>query len=337
MSGKTMNILLGLIALVLISSCEETFVEKDPDTNALAVFDYLWEDVNKRYSFFEEKSLDWHTVRDTFRPRVNNGMNDKALFKVLSEMLYELKDGHVNLTSSFDQSRNWDWFLDYPVNYNQNIIDRYYLGKNYRATGPLNNIETDSVLYVNYRSFSDKISNSNISDLMNFADGLKGIIIDVRDNGGGSLANAYRLASCFTDSTVVFARSKTKIGPGKHDFSEWDQLSIKPFSGKRFTGKVVVLISRKTYSASTFFSQMMKSLPNTALMGDKTGGGGGIPAYGELPNGWHYRFSATQTINLEGEQLEPGVSPDFEVFLKFSDENKGIDTLIETAKALLLE
>ncbi|HDR51434.1 MAG TPA: hypothetical protein ENN90_07415 [Mariniphaga anaerophila] len=26
-------------------------------------------------------------------------------------------------------------------------------------------------------------------------------------------------------------------------------------------------------------------------------GGGGIPAYGELPNGWIFRFSATQTVN----------------------------------------
>ena len=337
MRNKIAAILLGFIALMLMSSCEKNFIESDPDANALAVFDYLWEDVYKRYSFFEEKSVDWLTVRETFRSRVSNGMSDKTLFQILSEMLYELKDGHVNLTSSFDRSRNWDWFMDYPINYNQNIVERYYLGKQYRATGALNNIETDSVLYVNYRSFSDKISNNNLKELMTYAQDMKGIIIDVRDNGGGSLANAYRLASCFTDSTVVFAHSRTKMGPEKDDFSEWDDMIVSPFSGKRFTGKVVVLVSRKSYSASTFFSQMMKSLPNAVLMGDRTGGGGGIPAYGELPNGWHYRFSATQTINPEGEQLEPGVFPDFEVLMKFSDEHKGIDTVIETAKAFLLD
>lgn len=338
--SKMNRILYGIFVAInvfLLFGCEKQLLEKDPEATPFAVFDYLWEDVNNRYSFFEEKSIDWEATREKYRSLIDEHTSDKALFSILSEMLYELKDGHVNLTSSFDRSRNWDWFMEYPPNYNQNIIERYYLGKKYRITGTLNNIIIDSVLYVNYRSFSDKISNSNLRELMDYAENTKGVIIDVRSNGGGSLSNAYRLASCFTDTTVVFAKSRMKTGPGKNDFSEWDEMKIEPFNGKRFTGKVVVLINRKSYSATTFFSQMMKTLPNAVLMGDMTGGGGGIPAFGELPNGWRYRFSATQTINLYHEQIEPGVKEDVYVMMNFEDEHKGKDTVIESAKAFLLE
>jgi len=36
---------------------------------------------------------------------------------------------------------------------------------------------------------------------------------------------------------------------------------------------------------------MMRVNPNITLIGDRTGGGGGTPAFLELPTGWMYRFS----------------------------------------------
>ncbi|MCA1760881.1 MAG: peptidase S41, partial [Bacteroidales bacterium] len=86
-----------------------------------------------------------------------------------------------------------------------------------------------------------------------------------------------------------------------------------------------------SYSSSNRFAQMMKSLPSAILMGDDTGGGGGIPAYGELPNGWIFRFSATQTVNPQGEHIENGVPVDVKVALNAEDEANGIDTILEAA------
>lgn len=334
-SIKRIQTLLIVSVLLLLVSCEKVFLENDPPHDPLAVFDYLWDDINNRYSFFEFKQVDWEVARNQYRPKVTENMTDTRLFGLLSEMLNELKDGHVNLTSSFDRSRNWDWYLEYPINYNQDIVERKYLGRNFRITGPLYNQTIDSVLYVNYRSFSDQVSASHLNTLMDYAEGMKGIIIDVRHNGGGSLENAYRIASCFADTTYAFATSRIKTGSGPNDFSEWTTMTVEPRSGKKFTGKVVVLINRKSYSASTFFSQMMKSLPNAVLMGDSTGGGGGVPAYGELPNGWKYRFSATQTLDLNGQHIEPGVAEDIPVALTTKDESAGIDTIIEAALSYL--
>jgi hypothetical protein len=312
-------------------SCEKQLLAPDPPAEPENVFEYLWEDVHKRYALFEVKGIDWVAVGDTFRARVHPGMGDQALFNVLSDMLYELRDGHVNLTSSFDRSRNWEWFQGHLPNYNQHIIESKYLGTNFRITGPLLNQVIDSVLYVNYRSFGDELTQDHLDQLMQRAEGLKGVIIDIRHNGGGSLQTANRLAACFANQTYVYAHDRIKTGPGFEDFSHWRPLSVAPRQGKRFEGSVVVLVNRRSYSASSFFAQMMRVMPHAVLIGDQTGGGGGIPVFGELPNGWKYRFSSTQTLTPDGEHIETGVPVDIRRNMESIDELHGIDSILETA------
>jgi C-terminal processing protease CtpA/Prc len=84
-------------------------------------------------------------------------------------------------------------------------------------------------------------------------------------------------------------------------------------------------------SAANYFTQMMKANPRAVLIGDHTGGGGGVPAYGELPNGWTYRFSSTQAVNMQGEHIENGIEVDIRKDMHPLDEALGIDTILEYA------
>jgi len=323
------------LMVIVISGCAKQFLADDPDSDPISNFEHLWHELNNKYSYFEYKSIDWDDVYSTYRPMVYDGMSETELFDVLASMLYELNDGHVNITSPFDRSRNWNWFLDYPANFNENIIYRNYLGSGYRITGPLHNKIIDGVLYVYYSSFGNTISEANIDELITRTQEVEGIIIDIRSNGGGSSGNAVALASALTDKDFDYGYSRVKNGPAEDDFSPWRKLSISPRSGKRYTGQVVLLCNRNSYSSSNLFAQMMKSLPNAMLVGDNTGGGGGIPAYGELPNGWIFRFSATQTINPQGELIENGVPVDISVELSPVDEANGFDTILEAALSIL--
>jgi hypothetical protein len=311
-------------------------LKADPEPTPEIVFEQLWSDVRNRYSYLELKNVDWDSIGGVYRDQIDDTTSDTALFRMLSMMLNTLKDGHVNLTSDFNRSRHWDWFLDYPENYSQVLVERHYLGKDHLVTGPLLNQVIDSVLYVNYRSFGNTITDDHIEALMERARGMKGVIIDIRNNGGGNLNNGYKLASCFTDSTRIFAYQRYKTGPGAEDFTSWGEMTIEPRKGLRFEGPVVLLTNRRSYSASTFFAQMMEVIPHVTLVGDATGGGGGIPVYGELSNGWTYRFSATQTITPEGDHIEITVPVDIPVGLDASDEANGVDTIIEAALDVLL-
>ncbi|MCO6475406.1 MAG: S41 family peptidase [Phaeodactylibacter sp.] len=322
---------LALLILLLSGACEKAVLGGDPDTTPTAVFDALWEDVNNRYSYFEEKSIDWDAVRAAYHPLVHNGMSDRELFGLLAEMLFTLEDGHVNLTSAFGRSRNWEWFLDYPPNFNANIVERHYLGRDFHQIGPFRAQRLGDVLYVYYGSFANTVEDTHLDALLALADGSKGLIIDIRDNGGGSEQNAKRIAACLASEPLVYARSRIKTGPGREEFSEWEDQLITPRQGRRYAGKVAVLTSRSTFSAANTFAQMARVLPGAILIGDRTGGGGGTPVYAELPNGWTYRFSATQSVSPSGEHLEFGVPVDIEAALAPEDEQAGVDTIIERA------
>jgi hypothetical protein len=61
-----------------------------------------------------------------------------------------------------------------------------------------------------------------------------------------------------------------------------------------------------------------------------TGGGLGLPNGGQLPNGWTYRFSVTQTLDLQlNNSFEEGVPPD--IYQLFDWNNLMKDEILERA------
>jgi hypothetical protein len=326
------DVRLGIIVLCfMMCSCEGWVLPPDPPNRADVIFDQLWNDFQQRYAFFGHKKIDWVSIKEKYHSKITSELDDKKLFEIMSDMLFELKDGHVSLESSFGRSKNWEWFINYPPDYNESNIFFSYLKKDFWVSGPLTHQVIDSVHYINYRSFVKDITEDNLEAILKRSVGLKGVIIDIRNNSGGNLRNAYKLASIFTGTEAIFAHQRMKNGPGVEDFSAWRPMVVRPGKRDFFDGNVVVLTNRRSYSASTFFAQMMRVLPHVVLMGDATGGGGGTPAYGELSNGWIYRFSSSQTIDLDGNQLEDGVPVTFRVRLRRSDEIAGKDSLIDEA------
>ncbi|MCC5917153.1 MAG: S41 family peptidase [Cryomorphaceae bacterium] len=338
MRNTLRSIICSIYAMVfigVISSCEKTLLSSDPGTTPSEVFEYLWDDIQNRYAYFELKQIDWKAVKERYVMEVDNNMSEHELFDVLAEMLFELEDGHVNLTSPFNRSRNWEWQQNYPLNYNQGIIDRKYLGKDFYISGPLRHQLIDSVLYVNYRSFTESLRDDDIAAILHRAQNAKGVIIDVRSNGGGAINNAFNLAGAFTDQSYTYGKVRIKNGPCSDCFSSWTDLRVPARTNGSYSGTVVVLTNRSSYSSTTYFAEMMRQNPRAILVGNTTGGGGGSPVFGELPNGWVYRFSSTQALTLDDEHFESGIPVDVEVDLDQSDEAGGKDTILESALQLL--
>ena len=96
-----------------------------------------------------------------------------------------------------------------------------------------------------------------------------------------------------------------------------------------------MLTNRRSYSATNDFVNAMKQFPLVTVVGDKTGGGSGLPFSSELPNGWSVRFSASPMFDPEMNQIEFGIDPDVKADMAAEDFQKGEDTIIETACRLL--
>jgi hypothetical protein len=326
------SLLLVPFSLLLLFSCVEI---EEYSNNPQGNFEALWKIMDEHYCFFEYKKIDWNGVHAEYSQRIDKDMSQESLFMLLNEMLQELKDGHVNLSTSFDVGRYWKWFEDYPPNYRQELIDNY-LGSDYLIAGGIRyKILEDNIGYLRYADFSSGLGESNLDYVIDKFGVCSGIIIDVRNNGGGALTNSDRLSSRFFNEKTLIGYIQHKTGKGHNDFSELYPQYVEPSTRLRYQKPVIVLTNRKCYSATNDFVNAMRSAPNVLIIGDKTGGGSGLPFTSELPNGWLVRFSARPLYDAEKQQIEFGIDPDIPVNLSEEDVRKGTDTLIETARELI--
>ncbi|WP_106792094.1 S41 family peptidase [Aquimarina sp. Aq78] len=320
-----------LISLSLIS-CEKALFENDlASTNPKDNFEYLWNECNEKYSYFDVKNIDWDVVKSEYAAKIYDGMSQDSLFKVLGGMLTELRDDHTNLISNFNVST---FRVDYlgQDNFDWRIIEDHYLNRDYYITGPFlhNFLDNKEIGYVRFPSFPGTVDAKNLNFVLNRYKNTKGLILDLRENGGGAVTDIFAILSRFVERRTLVNYSRIKSGPGRNDFSEAEPVYVSPYEGIRYKNKIVVLVDRGTYSAGSFFSLATKALPNITLIGDTTGGGLGLPNGGQLPNGWTYRFSITQALTLDkSPDYENGVPPDIEALVDWSDLTK--DEVLERA------
>lgn len=330
------NTLFYILAICMLSTCIR---EEQPDNTPESNFEALWQIIDRQYCFLDYKAeaygLDWNEVYSRYKPRISSSMSQNQLFEVLCEMLAELRDGHVNLYSAADVGRYWSWYEDYPTNFNEDV-HRIYMGTDYRiASGIEYKILDDNIGYIYYESFSSAIGEGNLDEVMNYLSLCNGLIVDVRNNSGGTLTYAERLASRFTNETRLVGYIAHKTGPGHSEFSTPEAEYIEPSSGIRWQKKAVVLTNRLCYSSTNTFVRDMKECPQVTVMGDRTGGGSGLPFSSELPNGWSVRFSACPMYDADMNQIEFGIEPDISISMDSTDLARHKDTLIEAARKFL--
>ena len=298
-------------------------------------FEALWHIMDEHYCFFQEKGIDWDSIHATYAPRFNNGMTESQQLEVLGNMLAELKDGHVNLFASFDYSRYWGFHENYPANYSDSLIRRY-LGTDYRiASGLKYRILDDNIGYIQCSTFQNAFGAGNLDDILLYLQPCLGIIIDVRDNGGGMLTAAETLAGRFTDKELLVGYMRHKTGKGHNDFSSMEVQWVKPAQGVRGHKPVGVSTTRSVFSAANEFVKYMRCCPNVTIIGDNTGGGAGLPFSSELPNGWSIRFSACPMYDRNQQSTEDGMKPDINVQMSTYDFYRNKDTIIEAARSYI--
>ena len=352
---KTLRYFALILVTLTLASCENAFMEPNCESDPVTTFDYLWNKVDQQYAFFDVKGVDWDEVYRHYYRYVYNGMDDERLFQVCAEMLNTLCDGHTNLISSFNISRNDSVYYRMIAhkNINDEVVSLNYLGLDYQTTGGFahNFIHDGKVAYIRYSSFSNTIDYATMNYIAERYKNCRGMIIDLRQNGGGAIANIPILLSLFDNHGQELYRTQIKSGPGHDEFTDMavvyasDPTSVEdPSTTSLFleattvevpdyfhSKPVAVLIDRGSFSATSFFAICTMAYPNVKLIGDYSGGGLGLPNGGELPNGWTYRFSITRTLTPNGKNFENGVPPEYRVLLDPAATAQGIDNVIELA------
>jgi hypothetical protein len=328
------RLILSILIISLFASCEKALFKKNGDsTNAVANFDHLWEQCDIRYAYFDYKGIDWNNVYAQYRPKVYEGMSEDSLFNVMGAMLNELRDGHVNLISPFNISV-FDVELLGPENVDDRVILENYIGTDRMITGPFIHdfLRNKEIGYIRLRSFPGGIDNVQLDYMLDRYKDTKGLIFDIRQNGGGVINDVYTILGRFIDKQTFVYQSRGKIGPGHNEFGEPERSVLSPAeSNIKYLKKIVVLTDRGTYSSGSFLALMARGIDNMVIMGDTTGGGLGLPNGGQLPNGWTFRCSITQALDINSNNYENGMPPDKPVLVDKLRLAQGIDDVLEAA------
>ena len=323
----------------LLSSCHD---EPDYDNTLYGNFDALADIIDSHYCFFADKGIDWKEITTRYRAQITPETNALELFDICARMLDELKDGHVNLSSKFDVSYYRQWWTDYPQDFNLRTVqegERYLNFDWHTTSGIIYKQLEGEIAYMYYPSFSSTINDSALDFILALMANSRGLIIDIRDNGGGALTNINTLVGRFIDKKITGGYIMHKTGPGHDDFSEPYPMEYDPAPKGRvkWLGDIVVLTNRSCFSAANNFVSVMKELPNVRIVGAKTGGGGGLPFTSELPVGWSVRFSACPILDAKGNIIENGIdpTPGCEVTAPAEELAQGIDAILDFAIDLL--
>lgn len=336
MKNKILILLVGLSGLFM-ASCHD---EPEYDNTLVGNFDALADIIDRHYCFFADKDIDWQEIVAKYREQLPEKATAYELFFLCAQMLDELQDGHVNLSSKFSTSYYRNWWSDYPQDFNLRTLEQYYLDFDWSTiNGIMYKQIRNEIAYMYYPSFSYTISESALDYIFALLINSRGLIIDIRDNGGGALTNINTLVGRFIDEPIIGGYIQHKTGPGHDEFSKPYPMKYDPAPEGRikWSGDIVILTNRSCFSAANSFVSVMKELPNVRIVGAKTGGGGGMPFSSELPVGWSVRFSACPILDAHGNVIENGIdpTPGCEVHAPEEELAEGTDAILEFAIDLL--
>ena len=255
-------------------------------------------------------------------------------------MLSKLDDGHTNLMAPFDRSYSDSVYrkMYRRKNVDSKVVTLNYLhvaDDRYHSTGGFSHhaLRNGDVAYIVYSSFTNTVDSASLTYLTKRYANAKGIVLDLRQNGGGAVLYMNELLKLLPNHGQLLYYSQIKSGPAHDEFSPLQEVHAPDSNTSygNYTKPVAVLIDRGSYSATSFFALCCKAYDNVILVGDTTGGGLGLPNGGQLPNGWTYRFSISRNLSLDKQNYENGVPPDRLVLLDPAATAAGKDNVIEYA------
>lgn len=322
--------------VLLAGGCTSVLIGPDAVFDRAGLLEEVWRDLDRHYSLFVVKSVDWDSLHDPYVMRATQAASDSALADVIGAMLSELRDLHVDL---FVGSRLYRYagYDGRPAFFDPNVVANYVTDRGGAPNGHMAfGHATPDIGYVWILHFARSGFDADIDTTLARLAGVQALIIDVRNNPGGEIHNMETVAGRFADRDRTYGFVRYRDGPGHADLSPAEGRLLSPKGPRRFSGPVVVLSNRKSASAAEGFVLAMRALPNVTVIGDSTAGASSNPLARELPNGWTYRFSISLWYDADHVPFEEtGLVPDLWVRGSAEELADRRDAVLDTALAVL--
>ncbi len=336
MKNKVTVLLLLSIVFCCSFNCVIAQDSKDPVEN----FEFLWKTFDEKYGIFLPKRVDWDLLYKVYRPKVTKNTTDKELFEIMSNMLGHLNDNHVRIR--YSGGRYGAGILNdiKREGFSLRLVKEKYLKNKFtaKARGKFHYGKlSDSIGYFHFRGFGNvQESSAVVDEIVNEFKDCKGLVIDIRYNGGGDDRVGKAIADRFADKKRLYLTTQIRNGNDHTDFTQPKYFYAEPDGPRQFTKPIVVLMHRYSVSAADNFAMAMRTLPHVTLVGETTSGCQADMYRTKLPNGWQFSVANTLFVDQDGVSWEGrGIPPDLRQVNTQKDIDAGRDRPLELAIDLI--
>jgi len=188
--------------------------------------------------------------------------------------------------------------------------------------------EAPDIGYLRLSRFSGESSREIAEVLAEFDEqGLKKVILDIRQNGGGLLDAAVDVANLFLDEGPIVYQ--VRRGEEEKVFTADDEMMARDV-------ELVVLIDSGTASASEIVAGALKDRGRATLIGSTTFGKGSVQLVYDLSDGSSVHVTSARWYTPNRLQIDQhGLEPDIVVEISEADHASGHDVVLDSAIAYL--
>ncbi|WP_406389005.1 S41 family peptidase [Streptomyces sp. NBC_00211] len=303
---------------------------EDPRT----AFDVFWQTFEENYPFFASKGIDWHKVRDQYRPGVHAGTTRDELYAVFTEMVQPLYDAHVVVQDGDHHFYQVRPGTVVPSGELDSEVKKFIVERDLKDARNLQDFAQGRITYADlpggqgYLRISgfagyagDRAYAAQLAELDRALDTvlsqertrrLKGLIIDLRINGGGDDALGLHIAERLTDTPYLAYSKRARNDPADPTQHTRPQPAyVTPAQGPHYTGPVAVLTGGSTVSAGETFTQALMDRPDkTVRIGQPTQGVFSDVMVRKLPNGMSAGLPNEEFLTRSGRTFDgTGIPP----------------------------
>ena len=261
--------------------------------------------IDEKYSYRDLRSIDWDKMFDGYEPLMQRAKTPRQFAEIAAKMLVNAKDMHLWVKTDGKTIGGFKRKIkrNYDINFLKKTVPRWQNLSRFVSIGRFE----DGIGYIlikSWRKDESQVLKPALKALKNLSNN-RALIIDVRPNGGGSEPFAQKIAGCFVDQPVIYAKHMYRDINAGNGWGQIHERILKPNPDQLFyRWEIAVLMGEANLSSCEAFLLMMKQVPNCKLVGDKSYGSSGNPKPVDLGNGVTVWLPSWKALRPDGTCFE---------------------------------